>query len=99
MNTRALQGFLVKHYAGWVEYTTRGWLDKLLGSLSHPRSERAGCGTPLLKELTPLSGSLKCQLVPASSFNMCSRKQMLAKLQFGALRSQIETQVPHQIRS
>jgi len=22
------EGFLVKHYAGWVEYTTKGWLDK-----------------------------------------------------------------------
>ncbi|CAE7725069.1 Myo7a [Symbiodinium necroappetens] len=25
---KASQGFLVKHYAGWVEYTTKGWLDK-----------------------------------------------------------------------
>ena len=29
--SRLDQGFVIKHYAGCVEYNTKGWLDKSLG--------------------------------------------------------------------
>lgn len=34
----SLQGFVVKHYAGLVEYNTKGWLDKKLDRGGVPKA-------------------------------------------------------------